>query len=195
MAEQLHSASTMATEPKPEKTPLRPHWPVLLIALLVTWGASVEMPDFDEAIDRMQLGARKKSRIMTDEEKRRVADHESGHALVALSLPHADPVHRVTIIPRATGALGATLQLPADDHYLVTREQLLDRLWVLVGGRTAEWLVLEDVSTGAAVAMSMVVRCVTAQAHSVPTERLGTRNAGAPVCAPRASPVQRRDAR
>jgi cell division protease FtsH len=110
---------------------------------------TVEQNDFEEAIDRLQLGARKKSRIMTDEQKRRVAVHEAGHALVALSVPKADPVHRVTIIPRATGALGATLQLPTDERYLYTREELLDRICVLEGGRAAESLALGDISTGA----------------------------------------------
>jgi cell division protease FtsH len=87
---------------------------------------------------------------MTDDEKRRVAIHEAGHALVAMSVPRADPVHRVTILPRSSGALGATLQLPADDRYLATRDELLDRMCVLLAGRAAEELVLGDLSSGAA---------------------------------------------
>jgi cell division protease FtsH len=110
----------------------------------------VERVDFEDALDRIQLGARKKGRIMTDEEKRRVAVHEAGHALVALSVKHADPVHRVTILPRASGALGATLQLPERDRYLYTRSELLDRMCVLLGGRSAEALTLDEVSSGAA---------------------------------------------
>jgi cell division protease FtsH len=110
---------------------------------------AVETHDFEEAIDRLQLGLRRKRRAMNPEEKRRVAFHEAGHALVALSMEHADPVHRVTIIPRSIGALGATLQLPTEDRYLMTRAELLDRIAVMLGGRIAEQLVLGDLSTGA----------------------------------------------
>jgi cell division protease FtsH len=76
--------------------------------------------DFAEAIHRIQLGLKKEGRVMTDDEKRRVAFHEAGHALVALSVVHADPVHRVTIIPRSIGALGAALQLPTEERYVMT---------------------------------------------------------------------------
>jgi len=105
--------------------------------------------DFEEAVDRIQLGLKKEGRVMTEDEKRRVAFHEAGHALVALTMSHADPVHRVTIIPRSIGALGATLQLPTEERYLMTRAELRDRLCVLMGGRTAEEIVFKDVSTGA----------------------------------------------
>ncbi|HEX7668932.1 MAG TPA: ATP-dependent zinc metalloprotease FtsH [Polyangiaceae bacterium] len=105
--------------------------------------------DFDEAIDRLQLGLKKQGRVMTEDEKRRVAYHEGGHALVALSLPHADPVHRMTIIPRSIGALGVTLQLPTEERYLMTREELLDRICVMFGGRVAEEIACDDISTGA----------------------------------------------
>src|SRR5581483_5190807 len=88
--------------------------------------SAVEQVDFEEAIDRIQLGLQRRGRVMNDEEKRRVAYHESGHALVALTVPHADPVHRVSIIPRSIGALGATLQLPTEDPYLVSRDDLVD---------------------------------------------------------------------
>jgi cell division protease FtsH len=111
--------------------------------------SEVEMRDFEEAVDRIQLGLKKQGRVMTEEERRRVAYHECGHALVALSVAHADPVHRITIIPRSIGALGATLQLPTEDRYLLTRGELLDRIATMLGGRAAEELVCEDVSTGA----------------------------------------------
>jgi cell division protease FtsH len=110
---------------------------------------TIEPRDFEEAVDRIQLGAKKQGRVITEPEKRRVAFHESGHAVVALSVEHADPVHRVTIIPRSIGALGATLQLPTDDRYLLTREELRDRLCVLMGGRAAEAITCGDLSTGA----------------------------------------------
>jgi cell division protease FtsH len=111
--------------------------------------ATVEMVDFEEAVDRIQLGLKKEGRVMREDEKRRVAYHEGGHALVAMSLTHADPVHRVTIIPRSIGALGATLQLPTEERYLMTRDELLDRLCVMMGGRTAESVIFGDTSTGA----------------------------------------------
>jgi cell division protease FtsH len=112
-------------------------------------GSDIQMRDFEEAVDRLQLGLKKQARIMTDEERRRVAYHESGHTLIALLVEHADPVHRVTIIPRSIGALGATLQLPAQDRYLVTRQELRDRICVMLGGRAAEEVVFNEVSTGA----------------------------------------------
>jgi cell division protease FtsH len=109
----------------------------------------VEQVDFEEAIDRIQLGLARRGRAMNEAERRRVAYHEAGHALVALALEHADPVHRVTIIPRTIGALGATLQLPTEDRYLMTRAELRDRICVMFGGRVAEEVALEDISTGA----------------------------------------------
>jgi cell division protease FtsH len=111
----------------------------------------VEQKDLEDAIDRVMLGLEKKSRCMTAEEKRRVAYHEAGHALVALSVEHADPVHRVSIIPRSIGALGHMLQLPTQEKYLLTKAELEDRLAVMLGGRGAEDLVFDgQVSTGAA---------------------------------------------
>jgi cell division protease FtsH len=111
--------------------------------------ALVTQKDFEIAIDRIQLGLEKKGQVMNEDEKRRVAYHESGHALVALSVDQANPVHRVTIIPRSIGALGVTLQLPTEDRYLITREALNDRICVMFGGRVAEELVCGDISTGA----------------------------------------------
>jgi cell division protease FtsH len=112
-------------------------------------GKDVGQKDLEEAIDRIQLGLKKKNRVMREEEKRRVAFHESGHALVALSMEHSDPVHRVTIIPRSIGALGVTLQLPTEERYLMTRDELVDRICVMLGGRAAEWVVCGNLSTGA----------------------------------------------
>jgi len=110
----------------------------------------VEQRDLEEAIDRVMLGLEKKSRCMSPEEKRRVAYHESGHALVALSVEHADPVHRVSIVPRSIGALGHMLQLPTQEKYLLTKPELEDRIAVMLGGRGAEDIVYEGVvSTGA----------------------------------------------
>ena len=114
-------------------------------------GERVEMRDLEEAADRVMLGMEKKSRVMSPEEKERVAVHESGHALVALSVKHADPLHRVSIIPRSIGALGYTLQLPTQERYLMTQPELEDQIAVLLGGRTAEEIHYGGVvSTGAA---------------------------------------------
>jgi cell division protease FtsH len=109
----------------------------------------VSMAEFQDSIDRIIGGLEKKNRMMNEKEKRIVAYHESGHALVAMSLPTADPVNKVSIIPRGIAALGYTQQLPTEDRYLMTREELLDRLCVLLGGRVAEEVVFEDISTGA----------------------------------------------
>ena len=113
--------------------------------------SEVGMRDFEEAIDRVMLGLEKKKQVMTPEEKRRVAYHESGHTLVALSVEHADPVQRVSIIPRTIGAVGYTLQLPLHDRYLMTQPELEDQIAVMLGGRASEELVYDGViSTGAA---------------------------------------------
>ncbi len=110
--------------------------------------SQVEMSDFEEAIDRVLAGLEKKSRVITKKEKEVVAYHEAGHALVALSLAHADPVHRVSIIPRGVAALGYTLQLPTEDRYLMTKSELLDKIAVLLGGRVSEEIAFGEVSTG-----------------------------------------------
>jgi cell division protease FtsH len=109
----------------------------------------VELADFDEAIDRVVAGLQKKNRVMNPQEKEIVAFHESGHAIVAESVKHADPVHKISIIPRGIAALGYTQQQPTEDRYLMTRSELLDRLAVLLGGRVAEELVFNEISTGA----------------------------------------------
>ncbi|HHT9126016.1 MAG TPA: ATP-dependent zinc metalloprotease FtsH [Candidatus Brocadiia bacterium] len=110
---------------------------------------SVEMSNFEEAINRVVAGLEKKKRVMSKKEQEIIAYHESGHALVAESVPNADRVHRISIIPRGIAALGYTLQLPTEDRYLLTRSELLDRLAVLLGGRVAEEIVYNEVSTGA----------------------------------------------
>jgi len=109
----------------------------------------VEPADFDEAIDRVVAGLQKKNRVMNPQEKEIVAFHESGHAIVAESVDHADPVHKISVIPRGIAALGYTQQQPTEDRYLMTRSELLDRLAVLLGGRVAEELVFGETSTGA----------------------------------------------
>jgi cell division protease FtsH len=109
---------------------------------------SVEMKDFDDAIDRIIAGLEKK-RVMSDKERKIVAYHESGHAIVASILPGLDPVHKISIVARGFGALGYTMQLPLEDRYLMTRQDLLGQLAVLLGGRSAEEIAFGEVSTGA----------------------------------------------
>jgi len=108
----------------------------------------VEMDDFEMAKDKVMMGAERRSMIISDEEKRNTAYHEAGHALVAKLLPGADPIHKVTIIPRGM-ALGLTQQLPMDEKHTYPREYLLNNLVILFGGRVAEELVLEHMTTGA----------------------------------------------
>ncbi len=110
---------------------------------------AVEMDDFEEAIDRVVAGLEKRNRMMNPREKEIVAYHETGHALVAEALPTTDPVHRVSIIPRGIGALGYTMQLPTEDRYLMTKTELEDRMAVMLGGRVAEELHFQEISTGA----------------------------------------------
>jgi cell division protease FtsH len=110
----------------------------------------VEQKDFDEAIEKTVAGLQKKSRVMSEEVRRVIAFHETGHALTAAFTPGSDPVQKISIIPRGFGALGYTLQIPVEDRYVVTEEELLGKINVLLGGRAAEELVFGEISTGAA---------------------------------------------
>lgn len=137
-------------------------------ALLATrrGGDEVHMIDFTNAIERMVAGLEKRNRLLNPKEREIVAYHEMGHALVALTLPGTDPVHKVSIIPRGIGSLGYTIQRPTEDRFLMTREELENKMSVLLGGRAAELTVFGHLSTGAAddlrrvtdIARSMVTR-------------------------------------
>ncbi len=111
---------------------------------------SVSAADFLAAIERVLAGPEKRKRILIPRERRMVAYHEMGHAIVAMALPDVDPIKKVSIIPRGLGALGYTMQMPAEDRYLMTRTELLDRMTVLLGGRAAELLIFQEATTGAA---------------------------------------------
>jgi cell division protease FtsH len=136
---------------------------------------AVTIQDFEAAIERVVAGLEKKSRIMNEQERTTVAYHESGHALVAELVPHADPVAKVSIVPRGRGALGFTMQMPTEDRYLLTREELEDRLAVMLGGRAAEQVMCGTISTGASDdiqrASEMARRMVTEFGMS---DKLGT---------------------
>jgi len=110
---------------------------------------SIGMKEIEEAIDRVMAGPERKTRAMSEREKRMIAYHEGGHALVAHVLPNTDPVHKISVIPRGR-ALGYTLTLPEEDKFLMTREELIDELAMLLGGRVAEELIVGDITTGAA---------------------------------------------
>jgi cell division protease FtsH len=124
------------------------------------------MQDFTRAVERIVAGLEKKNRIMTPREREIIAHHEMGHALVSLALPGTGEVHKVSIIPRGVGALGYTISRPTEDRYLMTREELEAKIAVLLGGRAAEKLVFDHLSTGAAddlakatdIARAMVTR-------------------------------------
>lgn len=137
-------------------------------ALLAARGdcTTVQMKHFNEGVERVTAGLEKKQRVMNQDEKERVAYHESGHALVAFSLPNTDPVHKVSIIPRGVAALGYMMQRPTDDRYLVTKSELESQLQVLLAGTLAEEIIYNDISTGASndleratdIARGMVMR-------------------------------------
>jgi cell division protease FtsH len=127
---------------------------------------AVKSADFNEAIERLIAGLEKRNRVLNETERRVVAHHELGHALVAIALPGTDPVHKISIIPRGVGALGYTIQRPTEDRFLMTRDELESKMAVLLGGRAAEEVVFGHLSTGAAndlakvtdIARSMVMR-------------------------------------
>lgn len=120
-------------------------------ALLATRrsGTSVTMDDFNNAIERVVAGLEKRNRLLNPEERRVVAFHELGHALVALALPGTDEVHKISIIPRGIGALGYTIQRPTEDRFLMRQAELENKMAVLLGGRAAEQVVFKEISTGA----------------------------------------------
>lgn len=111
---------------------------------------SVAMEDFNNAIERIVAGLEKRNRLLNPDERRVVAFHELGHAMVALALPRTDEVHKISIIPRGIGALGYTIQRPTEDRFLMTRAELTNKMAILLGGRAAEQVVFEEISTGAA---------------------------------------------
>ena len=127
---------------------------------------SVHLTDFTAAVERIVAGLEKKNRLLIPKERRIVAYHELGHAIVAIALPGQDPVHKISIIPRGIGALGYTIQRPTEDRFLMTREELENRMAVLLGGRAAEFIFFNHLSTGASddlvkatdIARSMVLR-------------------------------------
>ncbi|MCC6420458.1 MAG: ATP-dependent zinc metalloprotease FtsH [Gemmataceae bacterium] len=143
--------------------------------------ARIEQADLEEAVEKVVAGPERKSRRLLQEERRRVAYHEVGHALVAAHSKYADPVHKISIVPRGRAALGYTLQLPADDQFLMTRSALVDRIKGLLGGRAAEEVVFGEISTGAendldrATALAQQMVCMYGMGESVGLVHCGQR--------------------
>jgi cell division protease FtsH len=136
---------------------------------------AVTMADFTNAVERMTAGLEKRNRLLNPREREVVAYHEMGHALVALSLPGSDPVHKVSIIPRGVGALGYTIQRPTEDRFLMTREELESKMSVLLGGRAAELTIFGHLSTGAADDLRRVTDIARAMVTKYGmSERLGS---------------------
>jgi len=137
---------------------------------------AVGMKDFNEGVERVTAGLEKKQRIMNGDEKNRVAYHESGHALVAYSLPNTDPVHKVSIIPRGLAALGYTMQRPDEDRYLLTQSELESRIQVLLAGTIAEEIIYSDISTGAQNDLERATKIARGMVMEYGMSRLGRVN-------------------
>lgn len=137
---------------------------------------TVGMDEFNEGVERVTAGLEKKKRVMSEEEKQRVAYHESGHALVAYSLPNTDPVHKVSIIPRGLGALGYTMQRPESERYLMTKSELESQLQILLAGTLAEEMIYQDISTGAQNDLERVTDIARAMVTQYGMSRLGRIN-------------------
>ncbi|HTL17200.1 MAG TPA: ATP-dependent zinc metalloprotease FtsH, partial [Patescibacteria group bacterium] len=147
-------------------------------------GSEISQKDLEDAVEKVVAGPERKSRRLRELVKRRVAYHESGHALVAAYSPGADPVHKISVIPRGRAALGYTLQVPTEDQFLMTRSQLLDRIAGMLGGRAAEEVIFQDVTTGAendlehATALARQMVCIFGMSESVGLVRCAQRQNG-----------------
>ncbi len=137
---------------------------------------SVEMDEFNDSVERVTAGLEKKQRVMNVEEKQRVAYHESGHALVAYSLPNTDPVHKVSIIPRGLAALGYTMQRPEGDRFLATQSELESQIQILLAGTLAEEMIYPDISTGAQNDLERASEIARAMVMQYGMSRLGRVN-------------------
>src|SRR5205085_12333087 len=140
--------------------------------------------ELEDAVEQVVAGPERKSRRLREEEKRRVAYHEVGHALIAAHSKFADPVHKISVIPRGRAALGYTMQLPTNDQFLMTRSQLLDRIRGMLGGRAAEEVAFQEVTTGAendlehATALARQMVCLFGMSESVGLARCAQRQNG-----------------
>ncbi len=158
--------------------------------------SEITQQDLEEAVEKVVAGPERKSRRLNEEEKKRVAYHEAGHALVAMYCPNTDPVHKISIVPRGRAALGYTMQLPTEDQFLMTRAELHDRLASLLGGRAAEEIAFGEISTGAendierATAQARQMVCLYGMSEKIGLVHCGQREQLF-LTAPETSPVQR----
>jgi cell division protease FtsH len=157
----------------------------------------VHQADFEKAIEKIMTGLEKKSRVMNPEERRVIAYHEAGHAIVAAFTPESDPVQKVSIVPRGFGALGFTLQVPIEDRYIVTQDKLLGEIDVLMGGRAAEELTFGKISTGASNdimrATDISRRMITDYGMSERYRNVALTKRGMGIMGPSAEPVMTRE--
>jgi len=157
----------------------------------------VHQQDFEKAVEKIMTGLEKKSRVMNPDERRVIAYHEAGHAVVAAFTPNSDPVQKVSIVPRGFGALGFTLQVPLEDRYIVTEGKLLGEIDVLMGGRAAEELTFKQISTGAANdimrATDIARRMITDYGMSERYRNVALTKRGAGMIGPSAEPVMARE--
>ncbi|PKL23380.1 MAG: cell division protein FtsH [Spirochaetae bacterium HGW-Spirochaetae-3] len=157
----------------------------------------VQQQDFEKAVEKIMTGLEKKSRVMNPDERRVIAYHEAGHAIVAAFTPEADPVQKVSIVPRGFGALGFTLQVPIEDRYIVTQDKLLGEIDVLMGGRAAEDLTFGKISTGASNditrATDIARRMITDYGMSERYRNVALTRRGAGMIGPSAEPVMARE--
>jgi cell division protease FtsH len=159
-------------------------------------GSNINQKDLEDAVEKVVAGPERKSRRLDPEQKRRVAYHEVGHALVAAFSEHADPVHKISVVPRGRAALGYTLQLPIEEQFLMTRAELVDRIKGMLGGRAAEEEIFDEVSTGAendldrATTLARQMVCMYGMSERVGLVHLGIRQDGYLPTAP-GTPPQR----
>jgi cell division protease FtsH len=157
----------------------------------------VHQEDFEKAVEKIMTGLEKKSRVMNPDERRVIAYHEAGHAIVAAFTPNSDPVQKVSIVPRGFGALGFTLQVPIEDRYIVTEAKMLGEIDVLMGGRAAEELTFKEISTGAANdimrATDIARRMITDYGMSERYRNVALTKRGAGMIGPSAEPVMARE--
>jgi cell division protease FtsH len=159
-------------------------------------GSTINQRDLEEAVEKVVAGPERKSRRLDPEQKRRVAYHEVGHALVAAYSEHADPVHKISVVPRGRAALGYTLQLPIEEQFLMTRAELFDRIKGMLGGRAAEEEIFSEVSTGAendlehATALARQMVCMYGMSEQIGLVHVATRQDGY-LASPLGTPSQR----
>ncbi len=154
----------------------------------------IGMRELEEAVDREMTGLERRSRVLTPKTKERIAYHECGHAIVGAKLPHTDPIHRVSIIPRGTSTLGHTLYLPSEEQVLISKQEIIDKIKVAMGGRAAEELIYSEVTSGAYSDLQQVTAMARAMVMDYGmSEKLGQVVYRRRAQSPRDNPFQTQD--